>query len=63
MNMCWIREGGKIEVCNTKLAIIISYPKSVSGIIILFKTPPKNRTLRKINITMPPELTHTLNII
>ena len=36
---------------SAKLAIIISYPTSVSGIIVLLDTPPKygNLNLNKIN--------------
>ena len=31
------------ETCRAELTIIISYPKSASGIIVLLKTPTKYR--------------------
>ena len=34
-----------IDSHSAKLAIIISYPTSASGIIVLLKTPPKYRKL------------------
>ena len=36
--------------------VIISYPTSVSGIIVLFKTPPKYRKLNKKQIKTPQKV-------
>ena len=49
------------EISSTDLGIIISYPTSVSGVIVL-NVPTKYRQLNKEKIKMPPEITHTLTI-
>ena len=36
------------EVRNAELAIIISYPTSASGIIVLLKTPTKYREFSRL---------------
>ena len=50
------------EVRSAELAIIISYPTSASGIIVLFKTPPKYRKLDYNKNKKAQEITHTLAI-
>ena len=40
----WIQDGRSANEARTaELAIIVSYPTSASGIIVLLKTPPKYR--------------------
>jgi len=41
---------------STGLAIIISYPTSMGGIIVLLKTPPKYRKLNKNKSNMAPKI-------
>ena len=50
------------ENCSAELAIIISYPTSASGIIVLLKTPPKNRKLGYNKNKKAQKITHTLAI-
>ena len=49
------------KVCSAKLAVIILYPKSASGIIVLFA--PKYRKLIKVKykVKMPQKITCVLN--
>ena len=47
---------------SAELAIIISYPTSASGIIVLLKTPPKYRKLDYNKTKRPKKITHTLAI-
>ena len=43
-SVLWIQDGRSANEARTaKLAIIVSYPTSASGIIVLLKTPPKYR--------------------
>ena len=44
------------------MAIIISYPTSASGIIVLLKTPPEYRKLDYNKNKKTQKLTHTLDI-
>ena len=53
MSARWIR---------ASLAIIISYPTSASGIIVLLKTPPKYRKVDLNKNKKAQKLTHTLAI-
>ena len=50
------------EACSAELPIIISYPASASGIIVLLKTPPKYRKLDFKNNKKAQKFTHTLAI-
>ena len=47
---------------SAELAIIISYPTSASGIIVLLKTPPKYRKLDYNKNKKAQKITHTLAI-
>ena len=47
---------------SAELAIIISYPTSASGIIVLLKAPPKNRKLGYNKNKKAQKITHTLAI-
>ena len=49
------------EAHSAELAIIISYPTSASGIIVLLKTPPKYRKL-DYNKKRPQKITHMLAV-
>ena len=52
-----------IEPRSVELAIIISYPTSANGIIVLLKTPPKYRKLDyNKNKRAQAKITHTLAI-
>ena len=42
------------------MAIVISYPTSASGIIVLLKTPPKYRKLKKVKT--PEKITRALTV-
>ena len=48
------------EACSAELPIIISYPASASGIIVLLKTPPKYRKLDYNKNIMTQKITHAL---
>ena len=50
------------EARSAELAIIISYPASTSGIIVLLKTPPKYRKLDYNKNKETQKITHTLAI-
>ena len=50
------------EICSAELAIIISYPTSASGIIVLLKTPLKYRKLDYNRNKKAKKITHTLAI-
>ena len=47
---------------RASLAIIISYPTSASGIIVLLKTPPKNKELDYNENKKAQKITYTLAI-
>ena len=51
------------EICSAELAIIISYPTSASGIIVLLKTPPKYRKLDHNKNKKAQKFMHTLAIL
>ena len=58
----WARVGYEmIDIC-AELAIIISYPTSASGIIVLLKTPTKYRKLDYNKNKKAQKITHTLTI-
>ena len=48
---------------GAELAIIISYPTSASGMIVLLKTPPKYRKLDYSKNKKAQKITHTLAIV
>ena len=50
------------EARSTELAIIISYPTSASGIIVLLKTPPKYRKLDYNKNKKAQKITHMLAV-
>ena len=50
------------ETRSAELAIIISYPTSASGIIVLLKTTPKYRKLDYNKNKKAQNITHTLAI-
>ena len=50
------------EERSAELAIIISYPTSASGIMVLLKTPPKYRKLDYNKNKKAQKITHTLAI-
>ena len=50
------------EAGSAELAIIISYPTSASGIIVLLKTPPKYRKLNYNKNKKVKKIMHTLAI-
>ena len=50
------------EKSSAELTIIISYPTSASGIIVLLKTPPKYRKLDHNKNKKAQKITHTLAI-
>ena len=50
------------EARSAELAIIISYPTSASGIIVLLKTPQKYRKLDYNKNKKAQKITHTLPI-
>ena len=47
---------------SAELAIIISYPTSASGIIVLLKTPPKYRKLDYNKNKKAQKITHMLAV-
>ena len=50
------------EARSAELAIIISYPTSASGIIVLLKTPPKYRKLDYNKNKKAQKITHMLAV-
>ena len=58
MSARWIAN----EVRSAELAIIISYPTSASGIIVLLKTPPKYRKLDYNKNKKAQKITHMLAV-
>ena len=50
------------EARGAELAMIISYPTSASGIIVLLKTPPNYRKLDYNKNKKAPKITHTFPI-
>ena len=50
------------EARSAELAIIISYPRSASGIIVLLKMPPKYRKLDYNKNKKAQKITHMLSI-
>ena len=50
------------EKSSAELTIIISYPTSASGIIVLLKMPPKYRKLDHNKNKKAQKITHTLAI-
>ena len=56
------RERSSRKTVSAELAIIISYPTSASGIIVLIKTPPKYRKLDYNKNKEAQKITHTLAI-